>query len=191
MAKKAAKKGARKSARRVGAKSPAVAVLAADIFEDLEAWYPILRLREAGVNVTVVGAKKGEEYTGKHGLKLKADIASSTARASSFDGVFIPGGYAPDKMRRDAKMVKLVRDIFNKGGLVASICHGPWVLCEADVLRGKNFTSVGAVKTDCVNAGGKFHNKPVIVDGNLITSRVPGDLPEMMPEVLKFLGVNG
>lgn len=166
-----------------------VAVLAENIYEDLEAWYPILRLREAGVEVVVVGPKAGETYTSKHGYPLKSDIASKDAKASSFDGIVIPGGYAPDKMRRDAKMVKLVRDIFDRGGLVASICHGPWVMCEADILRGKKFTCVGAIKTDCVNAGGTFVDAEAVVDGNLVTSRTPPDLPAMMKACLKVLGV--
>ncbi len=183
-----AKKTASKSAR---TKTPHVAVLAENIYEDLEAWYPILRLREAGVKVTVVGPKKGEVYASKHGYALKADMASSAAKASMFDGIVIPGGYAPDKMRRDAKMVKLVRDIFLKGGLVASICHGPWVMCEADILRGRKFTCVGAIRTDCVNAGGTFVDKSAVVDGNLVTSRTPPDLPDMMKACLKVLGVKG
>lgn len=169
--------------------TPRVAVLAENIYEDLEAWYPILRLREAGVEVVVVGPKAGTTYTSKHGYPLKSDIASADAKAKDFDGIVIPGGYAPDKMRRDAKMVKLVRDIFDRGGLVASICHGPWVMCEADILRGRKFTCVGAIKTDCINAGGTFVDAEVVVDGNLVTSRTPPDLPAMMKACLRVLGV--
>lgn len=186
MARKAAKK-ARKSTRKV----PHIAVLAENIYEDLEAWYPILRFREAGCKVTVVGPKKGVVYESKHGYALKSDMAADKAKPSMFDGVVVPGGYAPDKMRRNSHMVKLVKDLDAQGKLVTSICHGPWLLCEADVLRGKKFTCVGAIKTDCVNAGGEFHDKEVVVDGNLVTSRTPPDLPAMMKACLKFLGLDG
>ena len=169
--------------------APRIAVLAENFYEDLEAWYPILRLREAGVEVVVVGPEAGVTYSSKHGYALTSDIASKDAKPAKFDGVIIPGGYAPDKMRRDKAMVKLVADLNKAGKLVASICHGPWLMCEADVLRGKRFTSVGAIKTDCINAGGKYEDKEVVVDGNLITSRTPPDLPAMMREVLKFLKV--
>lgn len=174
----AAKKG--KAAKRI-------AVLAENIYEDLEAWYPILRLREAGHEVVVVGPKAGVVYTSKHGYPLKSDKAISQVKAAQFDGVIIPGGYAPDKMRRDAKMVKFVRDIFDAGKVVASICHGPWMMCEADILRERHFTSVSAIKTDCINAGGIYLDAEVVVDENLITSRTPPDLPAMMRAVLAFL----
>lgn len=167
-----------------------VAVLAENIYEDLEAWYPILRLREAGVEVTIVGPEKGVTYTSKHGYALVSDAAAHKVEAKDFDGIVIPGGYAPDKMRRNKHMVRLVSDIFKAGGLVASICHGPWMMCEADVLRGKRFTCVGAIKTDCVNAGGAFEDAEVVVDGNLVTSRTPPDLPAMMRACLEVLGVS-
>jgi protease I len=164
-----------------------IAVLAENIYEDLEAWYPIMRLREAGHRVVVVGPESDTVYESKHGYPLRSDLAARDAKASKFDGIVIPGGYAPDKMRRDAKMVKLVRDIFHAGGITVSICHGPWMLCEADVLRGRRFTCVSAVRTDCENAGGKFEDAEVVVDGNLITSRTPPDLPAMMRETLRAL----
>lgn len=164
-----------------------IAVLAEHIYEDLEAWYPILRLREAGCKVSVVGPENGVVYKSKHGYDLKSDIAADQVDHTQFDGVVIPGGYAPDKMRRNKHMVELVKDLFNDGKLVTSICHGPWMMCEADILRGRRFTCVGAIKTDCVNAGGTFEDAEVVVDGNLITSRTPPDLPAMMKACLKFL----
>ncbi len=170
-------------------KAPSVAVLAENIYEDLEAWYPILRLREAGVKVTVVGPEKGAIYASKHGYPLRADVSMKKARPGDFDGVVIPGGYAPDKMRRHKEMVNFVRAIHKKGGLVASICHGPWLMAEADILRGREVTCVSAIKTDLVNAGATYRNREVVVDGNLITSRTPPDLPAMMKAVLTFLGV--
>ena len=186
MAKKSSKKASKKSAR----KTLRVAVLIENMFEDMEALYPIYRLREAGVRVDVVGPKKDAIYTSKHGYPLKADTAPAALRAGLYDGVIVPGGYAPDKVRRNAKMVKFVSDMNNSGKLMAAICHGGWVLCEADVLRGKTFTSVGAIKTDCVNAGGTFVDREVVVDGNLVTSRIPDDLPVFMREILKALGVS-
>lgn len=167
-----------------------IAVLAENIYEDLEAWYPILRLREAGVEVVILGPERDTVYTSKHGYPLRSEAAIGDVKASDFDGVVIPGGYAPDKMRRDPVMVRFVRDIFDAGGLVASICHGPWMMAEADIMRGRKFTCVGAIRTDIVNAGGTFVDAEVVVDGNVITSRTPPDLPAMMKAVLAFLGVS-
>lgn len=164
-----------------------IAVLAENIYEDLEAWYPILRLREAGYEVVVIGPEAGVTYTSKHGYPLKSDISASNARARDYAGIVIPGGYAPDKMRRNPHMVQLVKDIFAAGKAVASICHGPWMFAEADIARGRRFTCVGAIKTDVINAGGFFVDAEVVVDGNLISSRTPPDLPAMMREMLAFL----
>lgn len=168
-------------------KTPIIACLIENIYEDLEAWYPILRFREAGYEVHIIGPEKGVTYTSKHGYAATSTHAIDKVSAKDYAGVVIPGGYAPDKMRRYPKMVKFVRDIDKAGKLITSICHGPWLMCEADVLRGRNFTSVGAIKTDCINAGGIYHNKEVVVDGHLITSRTPPDLPAMMKACLEFL----
>ncbi|MBI1289624.1 DJ-1/PfpI/YhbO family deglycase/protease [bacterium] len=164
-----------------------IAVLAENIYEDLEAWYPILRLREAGCEVVIVGPEAGVVYTSKHGYPLKSDKSISQVKAKDFDGLIIPGGYAPDKMRRDARMVKFTKDIFAAGKVVASICHGPWMMAEADIVRGRRFTCVSAIKTDIINAGGTYVDAEVVVDGNLVTSRTPPDLPAMMKAVLQFL----
>lgn len=166
-----------------------IAVLAENIYEDLEAWYPILRFREAGAEVVVIGPDAGVTYTSKHGYALKSDAAIAEVRAEDFNGVVIPGGYAPDKMRRNPLMVQFVKDIDAANNLVTSICHGPWMLAEADVVRGKRFTCVSAIKTDIINAGGLYEDSEVVVDGNLITSRTPPDLPAMMRECLKYTGL--
>jgi len=168
-------------------KTKPIAVLAENIYEDLEAWYPILRLREAGHKVVVIGPEAGVTYTSKHGYPLKSDLGIARARASQFAGVIIPGGYAPDKMRRDPRMVKFVRDLFRAGKLVATICHGGWMWAEADIVRGRKFTSVSAIKTDLINAGGAYLDREVVVDGNLISSRTPPDLPAFMKAVLNLL----
>ncbi|MDX2176060.1 MAG: type 1 glutamine amidotransferase domain-containing protein [Candidatus Sumerlaeia bacterium] len=164
-----------------------VAVLAENIYEDLEAWYPILRLREAGHEVVVVAPLGGHTYTSKHGYPLASDLAIDKAKAKDFDAVVIPGGYAPDKLRRYPKIVAFIRAIFDAGKPVASICHGPWLFAEADIARGRRFTCVPAIKTDVVNAGGIYEDREVVVDGNLVSSRTPPDLPAMMRELLRLL----
>lgn len=165
-----------------------IAVLAENIYEDLEAWYPILRLIEAGFAVDVIGPEAGITYLSKHGYPLVSDFSINEVDAADYAGVVVPGGYAPDKMRRNAKMVKFVADINAAGGLVTSICHGPWMLAEADIMRGRRFTCVSAIKTDIINAGGIYENAEVVVDDNLVTSRTPPDLPAMMKACLRFLG---
>lgn len=163
-----------------------VALLAEDIYEDLELLYPLYRLREAGATVTVVAPER-RTYTSKHGYPVEADRASTEVNAMQFDAVIVPGGYAPDKMRRDPHLVRLVREAFIQGKVVAAICHAGWVLAEADVCRGKTLTSVGAIKTDLINAGAHWVDQEVVVDGNLITSRTPPDLPAYCRAIISAL----
>lgn len=163
-----------------------IAVLAEDIYEDLELLYPLYRLREAGAEVTVVGPQ-AKTYTSKHGYPIEADKASSDVDASHFDAVIVPGGFAPDKMRRDPHLVALVRDAFREGKIVAAICHAGWMLAEADVCRGKTLTSVGAIKTDLINAGAQWVDREVVRDANLITSRTPPDLPAFCRTIIEAL----
>lgn len=163
-----------------------VAILAEDLYEDLELLYPLYRLREAGAQVTVVGPQ-AKTYTSKHGYPVKAERASADVQADQFDAVIIPGGYAPDKMRRDPKLVGLVRDAFRSGKPVAAICHAGWMLAEADVCRGRRLTSVGAIKTDLINAGAEWVDEEVVQDRNLITSRVPDDLPAYCRTIIGVL----
>jgi protease I len=153
-----------------------LAVLAEDIYEDLELLYPLFRMREAGAEVVVV-APQAKTYTSKHGYPVTADRASTEIRADEIDGLIIPGGFAPDKMRRDPNLVRLVREAFDQGKVVAAICHAGWMLAEADICRGRTLTSVGAIKTDLINAGATWVDREVVQDGNLITSRTPPDLP--------------
>lgn len=163
-----------------------VIILIDDKFEDAEAIYPYYRLQEAGHKVVVVGAK-AETYHGKHGYPLKADM---TPREVSLDGavaVIIPGGQAPDKMRTNPAMVEIVRNAMDKGLVVGAICHGPQMLIEADIVRGKKATCYRAVKTDLINAGALFEDAPVVVDGNIVTSRIPADLPDFCRAIIKLL----
>ncbi len=164
------------------------AVLAEDNYENLELWYPVLRLREAGATVTIVGPKAGETYKSKEGYSAKADISMDDARAADFDAVIVPGGYAPDKMRRYPAMLRLVREAFEQGKVVASICHAAWVPISAGIVKGKTMTCVSAIKDDLINAGAHYVDKEVVVDGNVISSRTPPDLPAFCREIIKALG---
>jgi protease I len=154
-----------------------VAILAEDNYEDLELWYPLLRFREAGADVTVIGMSGVEVYHSKHGYPAKVDAAASEVSAEDFDAVVIPGGYAPDRMRRHPPMLELVRGIFERGGVVAFVCHAGWVPISAGIVVGKRVTSVPAIKDDLVNAGAEWVDEEVVQDGNLISSRGVGDLP--------------
>lgn len=156
------------------------AVLVEDQYEDQELWYPVRRLQEAGANVVVVGPEAGKTYQSKHGYPATADRAAHEVSADDFDGVVIPGGYAPDRMRRHKAMVKLVADAFAADKLVAAICHGGWMLASAGVLEGRRATSFSAIKDDMVNAGAQWVDEEVVCDGNLITSRQPDDLPAFL-----------
>lgn len=164
-----------------------VAVLAEDHYENLELWYPVLRLQEAGAQVTIVGPKAGEAYKSKEGYPAKADLSMDDARAADFDAVIVPGGYAPDRMRRHQAMLTLVREAFQSGKIVAAICHAGWVPISAGIVKGKTMTCVSAIKDDVINAGAKYVDREVVVDGNLISSRTPPDLPAFCREIVKAL----
>lgn len=161
-----------------------VAVLVEDQYQVLEVWYPYLRLREEGIEAVLVGTGKGQ-YKSKEGYPAEQELPIEKARPKDFSGVIIPGGYAPDILRRHAQVNNFVRDMFNLGKVVAAICHGGWVLVSAGILRGKKATSFYAIKDDVVNAGANFFDKEVVVDGNLITSRNPYDLPAFCREIIK------
>ncbi len=156
-------------------------------FQEAELLYPYYRLQEAGYKVDLVGPKAKENYMGEHGYGMKADLSPEEVNIDDYDAVVIPGGRAPDRMRTKKAMVDLVRKAFEKGKVIAAICHGPQMLIEADVVRGKTATSYTAVATDLKNAGATFENKSVVVDGNLVTSRWPSDLPDFCRETLKLL----
>lgn len=163
-----------------------IALLVEDLYQDQEVWYPLYRLKEAGVDVTVVGTTK-KEFKSKHGYPISAEAAIDEVSAAQFDGVIVPGGYAPDLLRRFPKVLQFVKDMDQQGKLIAAICHAGWVLCSADVLRGKTVTGFFAIKDDLVNAGAKYVDREVVRDGNLITSRKPDDLPAFMRTFLEAL----
>lgn len=163
-----------------------VAVLAENNYQDLELWYPLLRLREEGADVRVIGTGSATSYTSKHGYPVNVDAAAHEVSAADFDAIVIPGGYAPDLMRRYPALVNLVRQAFQQGN-VAAICHAGWVLVSADVLRGRRATSFFAIKDDLVNAGATWVDEEVVQDGNLITSRMPDDLPAFLRTLIAAL----
>lgn len=166
-----------------------IAILAEDDYQELELHYPRLRLIEAGARVSVLGAGKDSYHSGK-GYAVKADADVSDARADDFDAVVIPGGMAPDKMRRHRAMVDFVRALHDAGKPVAWICHAGWMAVSADIVRGRRATSFASIRDDMVNAGAEWVDEEVVVDGNLISSRVPDDLPAFCKAILAALESN-
>jgi protease I len=168
-------------------KNMRVAMLVEQQYQEMEIWYPLYRLREAGAKVVTVGPVAGGVYPSKVGYPCKVDISWDDAKAADFDGVIAPGGFAPDFIRRSVNAINFVKDFAKAGKLVAAICHGPWVLCSADVLRGKKATSFFAIKNDVVNAGAIWEDSEVVRDGNLVTSRKPDDLPAFAVACIEVL----
>jgi deglycase len=165
-----------------------IAILVDNMYQEMEVWYPLYRFQEAGARVVTIGAKAGEIYTSKLGYPCKTGQSYDQISAREFDGVVIPGGYAPDHIRRHVMANQLVREFDRSGKLVASICHGPWVLCSAfGMLKGRKVTSFFAIKDDLVNAGAVWEDSEVVVDGNLVTSRKPEDLPAFCRAAIKVL----
>jgi protease I len=163
-----------------------VAVLVEDHYQVLEVWYPYLRLREDGIKTLLVGTGK-KEYKSKEGYPAEEELSIDKAKTSDFAAVVIPGGYAPDILRRYEEVNNFVRDMYKQGRLVAAICHAGWVLVSSGILKGKKVTGFYAIKDDLINAGAQFIDKEVVVDGNLITSRNPYDLPAFCAELIKKL----
>ncbi len=157
-----------------------------DIYEDLELWYPKLRLEEAGYS-TRLAARELRSYAGKHGYPAKADLLLDDARSEDFVGLLIPGGFMPDKLRRDPKVLSLTREFFTQGKLVAFICHGGWIPISAKILQGRRVTGSRGIKDDLENAGAIWVDEPAVVDGNLISSRTPADLAPFAQAVVRFL----
>ena len=163
-------------------------ILVENGFEDVELFYPYYRLMEAGFEVEVVGPKAGETYTGKKGGSITSTKAPEDVKVEDYRVLIIPGGWAPDRMRTRDSLVKLVREADAKGLVIGAICHAAQLLIEAEVVKGRRLTCVRSVSTDVKNAGGVYLNEPVVVDGNLVTSRFSPDMPVWMPAVLKLLG---
>jgi protease I len=161
------------------------AVLVEQQYQEMEVWYPVYRLREAGCKVTLVGPEAGQTYPSKLGYPAKSDAAARDVSADDFDVLVIPGGFAPDFLRRDAGVLKLVSAMAEGGKVVAAICHGPWVLCSTQALKGKRATCFFAIKDDVSNAGARYVDAEVVRDGNLITARKPDDLPAFLQTIIQ------
>jgi protease I len=164
-----------------------IALFVAEMYEDLEYWYPYLRMQEEGAEVTSIGPEAGI-YHGKNGLSAEAALPAPAARPEEYQALIIPGGYSPDYMRRSREMVDFVRQMHESGKVVAAICHGPWLLVSADIIRGKRVTSFFSLKDDVVNAGGIWIDEEAVQDGNIITSRKVSDLPAFCRMIIDTLG---
>jgi protease I len=157
------------------------------MYQEMELWVPYYRFQEAGAECVLVGAEAGKTYTSKLGYPATAQRSYEAVRADDFDGIIIPGGYAPDHMRRHAKALEFVRDMDAQGKLVAAICHAGWVLCSAGILKGRRATCFFAIKDDLIHAGARYEDTEVVIDHNLVTSRKPDDLPAFCRASLQVL----
>ena len=166
-----------------------VAVLIEQQYQEMEVWYPVYRLRDEGCKVLLVGPEAGKTYPSKLGYPAKADVAAKDVTASQFAAIVIPGGFCPDYIRRNEAMMKLVRDAHDQQKPLAAICHGPWVLCSTTALKGRRATCFHSIKDDLVNAGAMYVNEEVVVDGHVITSRTPDDLPAFVRAIIRAMNL--
>jgi protease I len=166
---------------------PKVLIMVENGVEDTEFLYPYYRLQEEGYQVDIVAPKAKETYVGKHGVPIKANLSPEEVNIGEYEALVIPGGIAPDRMRINKGLVRIVKEAHEKGKVIAAICHGPQMLIEADILRGRKATCWKSVITDLKNAGAIFIDAPVVVDEKLVTSRFPADLPKFCREIIKLL----
>lgn len=164
-----------------------ILIFVGDDYEDLELWYPKLRLEEAGAKTVLAGQDARHTYRGKNGYPCESETAVSEVAAKDFDGLVVPGGWMPDKLRRDPKVLELTRDFNTAGKLIASICHGPWINISAGIVKGVKMTSTPGIKDDLTNAGATWIDAPVVVDRHHISSRRPPDLPAFGEKIVEFL----
>ena len=156
-------------------------------YQDMEVWVPYFRLVEEGATVHFIGTGSQKSYNGKYGYPVRAHFIADKVKPSAYDAIIIPGGWAPDFLRRYPAVINLVQKMDQAGKLIASICHGGWVLASANVLRNRKCTSFFAIKDDLIHAGAKYLDQEVVVDKNIITSRTPDDLPAFMREIVRAL----
>lgn len=156
-------------------------------FEDLELWYPILRLREEGAIVHLIAEEKSHEYIGKYGVPAVSDATFSEINTEDYDALLVPGGWSPDKLRRFDDVLRITREFNDDKKPIGQICHAGWVLISADILKGVNVTSTPGIKDDMTNAGAIWHDEAVVVDGHIVSSRRPPDLPDYMREFIKVI----
>ncbi|TVS08170.1 MAG: type 1 glutamine amidotransferase [Planctomycetaceae bacterium] len=164
-----------------------ILMLVGEIYEDLELWYPKLRMIEAGAQVVVAGPEAGVTYAGKNGYPCQSDAAVSDMSANAFDGLIVPGGFMPDKLRRDPHVLSLVRDFDVASKLIAAICHGGWIPISAGAYRGVRVTGSPGIKDDLINAGALWEDAPVVIDRHFVSSRKPDDLPDFCRGILQVL----
>ncbi|MCK5014110.1 MAG: type 1 glutamine amidotransferase [Candidatus Omnitrophica bacterium] len=164
-----------------------IAILVEDLYQVLEVWYPLLRLKEEGCGVDLIGTGNKDTYGSKEGYPAKVDASIEEVDPKDFDGVIIPGGFAPDILRRYPRIVQFVKKIHDDGKVVAAICHGGWLLVSADIVRERKATCFFAIKDDLIAAGADYVDEEVVVDSNIITSRKPEDLPAFVVEIIKQL----
>jgi len=169
-------------------KGKKIAILVEHHYQDMEVWVPYYRLVEEGAKVVFAGTGTAQSYTGKYGYPVQADTTANKLRVRDLDAVVIPGGWAPDFLRRHESVLKLVKDMDDAEKLVACICHGGWVLASAQILKGRTVTAFSAIRDDLVHAGANFVDREVQVDKNLITSRNPNDLPAFCREIINAYG---
>ncbi len=162
-----------------------VAIMVDEMYQVLEVWYPYYRLKEAGLKVDFVAAEAQKEYHSKEGYPCVSDIAAKEANTTDYDCMVVPGGFAPDFMRRNEEVIKFANDMVNAGKVIAAICHGGWLLCSTQAYKGKKATCFMAIRDDVKNAGADYMDAECVVDGNLITSRKPDDLPAFCTAILK------
>jgi protease I len=165
-----------------------VAIMLAEQYQVIEVWYPYYRLKESGIDCDFIAAEANREYPSKEGYPCRSTVAAKNARIEDYSCMIVPGGFAPDFMRRSDDMIKLANDMVNAGKIIAAICHGPWLLCSTKILKGKTATCFMSLRDDVKNAGAKYVDEECVVDGNLITSRKPDDLPAFCEAILKALG---
>lgn len=158
-----------------------------DEFDDLELWYPVIRLREEGAQIDIVGPEAKQTYVGKDGVPVESDYAYDDINPEDYDAVIIPGGWAPDKIRRYDEVKSIVKHMNENNKTIGQICHAGWVTISADILEGKTVTSTPGIKDDITNAGATWVDEPVVTDGQLVSSRRPPDLPEYLPELIKVM----
>jgi protease I len=164
-----------------------ILIIVGDIYEDLELWYPKLRMEEAGAAVTVAGPEAGKTYGGKNGYPCTSDSALIDMREPDFDGLIVPGGFMPDKLRRDPQLLALVKAFADAGKLVAAICHGGWIPISAKIYDGVRVTGSPGIKDDLENAGAIWEDAPVVVDRHFVSSRKPDDLPAFCRGILQVM----
>jgi protease I len=164
-----------------------IAIMVDEMYQVIEVWFPYYRLKEEGLEVDFVAAEAKKEYHSREGYPCVSDIAAGDAKAADYDCLIVPGGFAPDFMRRSAAVIKFANDMVNADRVIAAICHGGWLLCSTKAYKGKKATCFMAIKDDIKNAGAEYIDQQCVVDGNLITSRKPDDLPAFCQAILRKL----